>query len=153
MRREHKKPKGAKPSAGKQPRGKPAAETKAPRHAPIGVQQSTPVWSFSQIDVDGPWCGNTGVTGDILKGVMMRLKNLEALTWSEIEGAEHHAVSVESLAPEAVKRLIEIGRDDIDTLFSLRVTGARRIWGVRVHRQFNMLWWDPEHKVCPSKKK
>jgi len=41
----------------------------------------------------------------------------------------------------------------IETLVSLRIMGAVRIWGIRVHNCFKVLWWDPEHKIFPSKLK
>ena len=35
-------------------------------------------------------------------------------------------------------------------LFSVRLTGRIRLWGLRDVSILRVLWWDPEHTVCPS---
>lgn len=76
------------------------------------------------------------------------------MTWSEVEGATgSHFVSVASFAKPARERLPQIELDDVDELFSLRHGGRQRIWGVREMAILKVVWWDPEHAVCPSAKK
>ena len=43
--------------------------------------------------------------------------------------------------------------NDIDQLRSLRRTGKQRVSLVLDRGIFNLLWWDPQHLVCPDKKK
>lgn len=31
-----------------------------------------------------------------------------------------------------------------------RITAKERVWGLLVEDVFYLLWWDPEHEVCPS---
>ncbi len=64
-----------------------------------------------------------------------------------------HLVDVDNLASDAKKRLREIGQDDLDQLYSLRISGKKRIWGIREGYLLWFLWWDPFHSVCPSTKK
>jgi len=79
---------------------------------------------------------------------------METMEWAEIEsGTGSHTIAVGSLSAEARKRLIEIRQDDIDDVFSLRITGAERVFGIRDQWILRILWWDPEHRVCPSFKK
>jgi hypothetical protein len=59
-------------------------------------------------------------------------------------------IPVESFSPEAKKRLKEIDLDDYDGLWELRVSGKPRVWGILNHNIFYLVWWDPDHKVCPS---
>jgi hypothetical protein len=40
--------------------------------------------------------------------------------------------------------------DDFDELWRFRFDGLHRLWGLRLDDWFYALWWDPEHKVCPS---
>lgn len=78
------------------------------------------------------------------------------MTWSEIlvdSKKQNHTIPIPELSKEAQSRLREIGNDDIDTLISLRLSGKRRVWGIRTGSTLSILWWDPEHRVCPSKKK
>jgi hypothetical protein len=48
---------------------------------------------------------------------------------------------------------VDLKLDDLDTLFSFRVTGATRVFGVVRREYLRVLWYDPDHKVCPSKLK
>ena len=76
------------------------------------------------------------------------------MTWKEFKNKQNHNIPVISINKEARKRLTEIEKDDIDYLFSVRINGKQRLWGIRrdLHA-FNLLWWDPKHEICPSKKK
>jgi predicted DNA-binding transcriptional regulator AlpA len=38
-------------------------------------------------------------------------------------------------------------------LFSLRLSSLERLWGLRSNDVFSVLWWDPNHQICPSPKK
>jgi hypothetical protein len=55
-----------------------------------------------------------------------------------------------SIIGEAQRRLVAIAQDDIDDLFSLHLGGKPRVWGVRDGSVLRLLWWDPEHEICPS---
>ena len=79
--------------------------------------------------------------------------HFETMKWSEIVVSGSHTIDIGSLSKEAQDRLEDIGQDDLDELFSLRVTGRGRLIGIREMDYFRILWWDPDHKVCPSKKK
>jgi hypothetical protein len=54
---------------------------------------------------------------------------------------------------EAQRRLTEIDRDEQAQLFSIRIAAKKRIWGIRDIVILRLLWWDPNHEVCPSPKK
>ena len=65
-----------------------------------------------------------------------------------------HSVEVAKLCKEARDRLSELKLDDINSLFSFRLTGKQRIWCQKISGEpMRVLWWDPEHKVYPSQKK
>ncbi len=75
------------------------------------------------------------------------------MTWAELLGGkQNHNVSVSDLCKAARQRLEEIGQDDIDELLSLRLSGKERVWGILSEGVCTLLWWDPEHQVCPSVK-
>jgi hypothetical protein len=87
--------------------------------------------------------------------VRSRLSDFETMTWAEIlvEGKKfHHAVSVEQLCKEARDRLNHLfrGNIDVDELVSLRLSGKERVWGILDNGVLALLWWDPQHQVCPS---
>ena len=43
--------------------------------------------------------------------------------------------------------------DDWEELYSLRLSGRSRVWGLKEAGIFWILWWDPNHEICPSYKK
>lgn len=74
------------------------------------------------------------------------------MRWSEILGRDSHEMPVERLCTEAQQRLVTLKLDDTDRVLSLRVTGRERVFGVRMDEPVYLLWWDPNHEVCPSTK-
>lgn len=54
---------------------------------------------------------------------------------------------------EARKRLVELEKDDLeDRLFRFRLNNINRLYGFRIQHVFYTLWWDPDHRICPSRK-
>ncbi len=88
------------------------------------------------------------------------LRHFESKKWKEIEvelfghnsKTKHHSVSVSKIIPEAQKRLSALKMDDVDELFSIRINGKIRIWGLRYSSYLKILWFDLEHKICPTSK-
>jgi len=85
-----------------------------------------------------------------------KLKEFERLTWYEIitqrnkrERSKHHSIEKEKLSKKAQERLTDLKLDDYDELFSLRLSGGERIWGIRDFNCLQILWWDPNHEVLP----
>lgn len=112
-----------------------------------------PVWRVSTLDIGGPWCWKCidGIT--IWAEIYDKISHFEKMTWLEIKQHGSHSIKIDELCPEARKRLEQIQLDDVEELFSLRLTGKQRIWGIRHNAILKILWWDPGHEVCPSEKK
>lgn len=141
MGRDKKPVAGISPNADKRPSAEPEESGK-----------NSPVWRFSIMDFDGPFgCGD--LTAQTAKGIHSKLSQFEGMNWNEIERSGSHNVSRDKLTKEAQERLKVLKQDDIDELFSLRLAGKERIWGIRERSVLRLLWWDPEHRVCPSHKK
>jgi hypothetical protein len=88
--------------------------------------------------------------------ILGKLANFETMTWREIlldAKKQNHNVAVDKLSEEAQARLVEINLDDLDELTSLRLTGKGRVWGIIDRGVMDLLWWDSEHRICPSRKK
>jgi hypothetical protein len=111
-----------------------------------------PVWRIGRIDAGGPWCPHE-MTADDFGALLKRLKDFETMTWPEIERGGSHFIGTESLIAEAQKRLADLHLDDFEQLFSLRLHGKPRLWGLRFGSIFSALWWDAEHAICPAPKK
>ena len=84
-----------------------------------------------------------------------------SMTWREIlqqthDGgkSKHHFLRYESLSGEAQMRLQSKKLEEAsDSIFSFALTNLLRIIGIRDKEKFHVLWYDPEHKVCPSKRR
>lgn len=136
--------KATPPVSEKQPRGADKAR---------GADSECITWQFRALDPDGPW-GWRGVDPAVIwDRILRRARDLESMTWAQIMSTGSHPISVGDLAPEAQRRLEAIGQADVDELFSLRFTGKERLWGIRDRHVLKVLWWDPEHEICPSPKK
>jgi len=99
--------------------------------------------------MEGPWHCHV-MTRDVLLAVLQKLRNFESMTWQEIDRGGSHFIGVDQITPEARKRLGELRQDDVDDVYSLRISGEERFFGIRDGTCLRLLWWDPHHQVCPS---
>ena len=107
-------------------------------------------WSFRYFD---PYVWD-GEQGDEIsfREIAQRLHETESRSWKDISSNKKrdHYVLASSMTLEARKRLDTSPLRDFDSLFRFRFTGTQRFWGARQGDYFLALWWDPEHKACPS---
>lgn len=134
-----------KPFLKKVPRIDPSIETN-----PMKLNLS---WQFEFLDIKGPWGWDNIEKEYFFSKILSTIIDFETMKWEEILNRNNHEVNISQIIKDAQKRLRELNLDDIETLVSLRIMGAVRIWGIRVHNCFKVLWWDPEHKIFPSKLK
>ncbi|MFY0483229.1 hypothetical protein ACI6PS_11545 [Flavobacterium sp. PLA-1-15] len=87
-----------------------------------------------------------------------KLKDFESKKWWELENekfgskgkSKHHWVDVKQIIRPAQQRLVNLKLDDVQELFSIRLTGTQRVWGIRDYNYFKMLWFDFDHEIYPS---
>lgn len=117
------------------------------------TDEETVLWCFDIFDENG-WCEDRE-EHCVFCAVAERMKTYGRLTWHKIETEYRifHRIPRSALVPEAKRRLAELKMEDIDELGRLKLNGRPRLWGIRRGRVFNVLWYDPEHVVCPSPKK
>ena len=85
--------------------------------------------------------------------IIPKLHDFESMIWADVEGTTgSHFVAYDDLCTAAQTRLTDLEMDEQAQLFSARITGKRRVWGIRDIVIFRVLWWDPDHTVCPSLK-
>jgi len=131
--------------------------SKSPRTAsdPDSFYQDHPSWQISIIEMCDPY-GWHKVDEFTLHDVREKLAHFERMTWNELlvkASKDHHRIPISDICKKAQKRLQHLGQDDIDHLFSLRLSAKERIYGILENGVFRLLWWDPKHAVCPSIKK
>ncbi len=125
---------------------------------PQSVDGQTVAWQFHRRDHEHNNWGWDRQDGAHLEGILQtHLQHLETMTWGELlkasggrsHGNNHHSIPIQDLAPTAIARLRELRLDDIDELFSLRLTGRIRVWGIKDGRVLKLLWYDENHTVYP----
>lgn len=139
----------------KEPKAKftPSAEKTPKKNSdPDSFYSKNPSWRISRIELIDPF-GWHILNAEEFMYIQEKLSNFEKMTWKEIliqANKQNHFVSIDRLCSVAQSRLISINQEDIDELVSLRLTGKQRVWGVMNNGTLELLWWDPEHRVCPS---
>ena len=151
---------------GKRPRqdqGTQPTETKkvGKQYEPDDYLSSHVSWRFSRMDRGGDWGYNQINKNNAWKDVFQKLRDFDSMTWDALlkdrrgksRGNANHWIPKEKLSKKARDRLNDVKRFDIEEVFSLRLTGKIRIFGVRNGSVLEILWYDPKHEVCPSTKR
>lgn len=149
----------AQPVTAKKPRislaVKATKATKEPVAESISWYDYYPCWRITHLEMCPPY-GWHQIDPVTLAHIQNKLRCFESMTLSQIflhAKKQNHGVKLYKLSPEARKRLGELGHDaTIEELYTLRLAGRQRIWGIRECNTFQLLWWDPNHQVCPSLK-
>jgi len=129
------------------PRLTPPVENEADRNLVI---------SFGRFDLHGPWCVRE-IGADGLVKLFESVRDYERMRAVDIfngysdRGADYTIPG--GLCRKAQERLGELRLDDRDMISRLRITGRRRLFGLREGHMFYALWWDPEHEVYPVEKR
>jgi hypothetical protein len=119
---------------------------------PVKTGDRYVAWRFGMVDFNGPWCW-TRMSADKQTEIYRKLSNFEKKAWTEFEGkGGNKNIPLSNLCVAAKKRLNSLKLDDADgSLYELRTAGKERVWAIRQGDILHLLWWDPEHEVCPSK--
>ena len=110
-------------------------------------------WRFNAVDKNGPfsWLELDDPTEH--KTVIETLADIETMHEAALAGRGCHFIALSKLAKKAQVRLTALDLDDLDELYSIRLNGRGRVFCVHRPQYMRVLWFDPEHKVCPSLKK
>jgi hypothetical protein len=83
-----------------------------------------------------------------------KLNEFAKLLWREINKfttdtgrKSHHSMPVENIDTEPQARIRELEMDHDGDIFRFRLGNRRRLWGFRVVNVFEVLWYDPLHKI------
>jgi hypothetical protein len=107
--------------------------------------------TFERFDGGCPWCETPKGQAHFCD-IAKKLRDHERMDWNDTFSRDHR-VLVSGIIPEARQRLLDFSLDDTDELWRFRFDGKTRLWGRREGSCFLVLWWDPDHMVCPSMKK
>ena len=128
---------------------------------PTSTDRERPIWIFTQIDKSGEFAFDVHRIENDSYVILDKIISYSSMTWEEIKKqthddnrSKHHHLTYSSLSDAAKKRLKAKQLEDrSDDLFSFAFTNMLRIIGYTEKEKFYVLWYDPNHEVCPSTKK
>lgn len=117
-----------------------------------------PIWCFDSLDMDGAFAFTYDSTSFQSRIILSKIIEYSRMSWSVIKRmthdnckSKHHRLPVNELSAEAKKRVRAlVSEEDEDAIFSFAFNNKLRIIGLREGRMFHVIWYDPEHKFCPS---
>jgi hypothetical protein len=119
---------------------------------PSAYLSEKPMWRLRSMRTKDPY-GWHSIERDEMLIVIERLKSFETMTWQEVERSGSHWISCDEICKDAQGCLEEDWQGGAEQVFSLRMGGKPRVWGIIDERVFYILWFDPNHQICPAPKK
>lgn len=127
---------------------------------PDSYKQTKPVWSFDLADFDHEQWSVLNIDF-INKEIFKTLKSFEGMTWQEIDsasggrkkGTNNHFILFEDMIKEAQDRADDLNLLQHESLYSLRIQGKIRLFGVLNDGIYHIVWYDSDHAICPSENK
>jgi hypothetical protein len=142
----------------KHPKLKQQPPVKKEPHAasnPNEFYRQHPAWRISLLEIVDPFGWHT-VTAAKMLDIRAKLANFESMTWAEIlqrSNNHHHLIPVRDICGAAQRRLEALGEGDAELVLAPRLSNLERIFGILDGHILRVLWWDPDHEICPSLKR
>ena len=137
--------------------------SKTTHKSPIASDNDHIIWVFDKCDKNGAFAFNIDriESGGHLREIMDKMIAYESMTWADIKmqthdggKSKHHMLDTSGMSDEALDRIKAMNLlEDDDSIFSFALRNKLRIIGVRENKLFHVIWYDPEHRFYPSKKK
>ena len=120
-----------------------------------------PIWMFDMIDKGGKFAFDVLRDDFNHKEVLDKMIHYSTMTWADIKQqtndkgkSKHHFIGCDSISKDAIDRIHAKKLDEFsDMIFSFAFQNKLRIIGIRSNQCFHVLWYDPNHEVCPYSKK
>ncbi|WP_133117402.1 hypothetical protein [Paramylibacter kogurei] len=116
-------------------------------------------WCLDYADRECSWswgCQRDWTEAEWAENIKPKLDEWSKLTWKEIDEFSsdtghkmHHNMDCDVICEEAQLRLLEIELDG-DVIFRFRLGNKLRLWGFRKLQEFQIVWYDRQHKIYPT---
>ncbi|HWP38481.1 MAG TPA: hypothetical protein VNL18_13105, partial [Gemmatimonadales bacterium] len=109
---------------------------------------------FSAANREGPFAWSA-VPPERMREIIAKLADFETMDHGALRQCRHPHNLPGGVVDEAWQRLVTLGRDDLERVFSFHLGGTERIWCADYKGEGVMfvLWWDPEHRIYPVRKR
>lgn len=121
-----------------------------------------PRWDFSNVDRDGEFAFDISRSDFDTDCVFDKLIQYSSKTWYEIKTETHdsknktknHTLNYDKISKDGKSRIKfkQIPDEDLDIIFSFALTNLIRIIGLKKKDVFHVIWYDCNHRFCPSNK-
>ncbi len=120
----------------------------------IGVQppiygDQKAAWRISKIQMTAPY-GWHVMTAQEVAQVKQKLETFEKSTWKELfvdNKHRNHRISAADLKCPIARKWMKDNMPDQDYLWTLRLSGAERIWGILSQDAYQIVFWDPDNLI------
>ena len=128
---------------------------------PPSYIKCNPIFRFDMIDREGEFAFDLSRSDFKHRHVLEKLIEYSNMTWAEIDKqthdhnkSKHHFLDEGGFSASAKRRIIAKGlTESTDLIFSFALQNTLRIIGKRQRDEFHVIWYDPQHKFYPSKKR
>lgn len=116
---------------------------------PGGFNHIFACWRLQRLQLVDPY-GWHQLSAEQLLYIRGKLVEFEAKDWNQIfvvEKKHNHSIPVGELDCPHAREWLRRNMPDQDQLWTLRLSGKERIWGVLREGVFHLIFWDPEHRI------
>jgi hypothetical protein len=109
-------------------------------------------WRVRNVQMIQPYGWHELTVAEILY-VKDKLGSFESMTWNEIfviAKKQNHDISVADLRCDVARRWMARNMPDQPTLWTIRFSGAERVWGIFSGGAYQVVFWDPKHLIYPT---
>lgn len=106
-------------------------------------------WRIGKIQLIDPYGWHILDASGIAR-IKERLSSLERNTWNDIfvrDRHYNHKIRTDQLKCSIAKKWMHDHLPDYPYLWTIRVTGAERIWGIFAEGAYQIIFWDPRHLI------
>lgn len=121
----------------------------------VSVMDRKAAWRINRIQMVDPY-GWHELSLAQIRYIKSKLSEYERRTWNEIfikDKHWNHPLSVSEFKCSKAKKWMQVNMPDQDQLWTLRLSGAERIWGVFGDGIYLVLFWDPKHLIWETDRK
>lgn len=132
----------------------PEGKKQAKSVAGFSVMDRKAAWRINRIQMADPYGWHELPLTEIAY-IKSKLSEYERRTWNEIFVKDkhwNHPLPVSEFKCSKARKWMRDNMPDQDQLWTLRLSGAERIWGVFSDGIYLVLFWDPKHLIWETSK-
>lgn len=134
----------------------PPEEKKKPRISPEAWTQQPFRWRVNDNYIDmehEEWGWGCMPINDFFEILKKSLQKYESMSWNDVLHRQScHPMPVHQITRRARDRFITMC-PDVDTLHQVDFSELGRVWGVKKGQYLQLVWHDPNHTVCPTRRR